>query len=147
MAGCLSRSGAMEEPTAVSRLDSGTLFKIVFWVGICLWFAFALLVAIIALLMPSAIAMNGVKAMTPMEALPAAPYVFVLDLIMTSVFAALGSGLLRLAGRRLPLGYVREATQVCRSSSGPTHSYDLLGDVLPLAESRPNPRCAPFLRC
>ena len=99
----------MEEPIAVSHLGFGTLFKIVFWAGTCVWIAFALLIALIAFLVPSAITINGVKATSPMDALPAVPIFFVAGLIVTSIFAALGSGLLRVAGSRLPLGYVRQS--------------------------------------
>ena len=99
----------MEEPIAVSHLGFGTLFKIVFWAGTCVWIAFALVIALIAFLLPSAITINGVKATSPMDALPAVPIFFVAGLIVTSIFAALGSGLLRIAGSRLPLGYVRQS--------------------------------------
>lgn len=101
--------GMMEELVAIRHLSFGTVFKIVFWAGACVWLAVAVLVALVAFLVPTAITINGVEATSPMEALPAVPIFLIAGLIATSIFATLGSGLLRMAGSRLPLGNVRKS--------------------------------------
>lgn len=97
----------MEGTSKLTSLDFGTLFKIVFWAGVCVWFAIAVLAALTAFVLPSAINVNGTKSTSTAQALVAAPILLIMGTIMSALFAAIGAGLLRLFGRYLPLGQVK----------------------------------------
>ena len=97
----------MEDQTAIKSLDFGTVFKIIFWSGACFWLLLSVLIAFVALVMPSAITINGARAASPWQAIAAAPIFLIVGTIMTSIFAVVGAGLLRLFGRYVPLGAIK----------------------------------------
>ena len=91
----------------VNALSFGTIFKVIFWSGLCFWaavFAISLLAALVA---PAAVTVNGQQAQTTAQALGILPIVAVLGAVVSASGAAIGGGLLKIAARVLPLGDVR----------------------------------------
>jgi hypothetical protein len=96
----------MEDEIAIRELSFGTLFKIVFWAGACVWILLAGIVVVLAFVAPGSIVVNGVRATSAGEAIGAAPIFLILGAIFTSIFAIVGVALLWLVGRFLPLGTI-----------------------------------------
>ena len=96
----------MEDEVAIKELSFGTLFKIVFGAGACVWVLLASIAVVLALVAPGSIIVNGVRATSTAEAIGAAPIFLIIGAVFTSIFAIVGGGLLWLVGRFLPLGTI-----------------------------------------
>ena len=96
----------MDEQVAIKSLSFWTLFRIVFWAGVCVWGLVAAFAVVVAVLAPSAIVVNGVRATTTAEAIGAAPIFLIVGAISALIFAIIGVAVLRLVGRFLPLGAI-----------------------------------------
>ena len=102
-------TGAIDDRAAprVRDLSFGTLFRIVFWAGLLAWSLAVVLVILLAFIAPGSVSINEAAAQSTQEALGAAPIFAAFGVVLSSLFAALGAGLLKLFGIILPLGRAR----------------------------------------
>ncbi|MEJ0024198.1 MAG: hypothetical protein WDN76_12895 [Alphaproteobacteria bacterium] len=76
----------------VRSLDFGTVFKIVFWAGACVWVLIALVIMVFAIIAPQSVTVNGAQSQSTAQALVAVPIALVLGAFVSAVFAAAGAG-------------------------------------------------------
>ena len=90
----------------LKALSFGSLFKIVFLTGFCLWGVISLIVVIIALIAPSAVTINNQTAQSTGQALLAAPMFLIIGTIFSAIGAATGVGALKLVTRFISFGNI-----------------------------------------
>ncbi|MCF8879083.1 hypothetical protein L5876_04565 [Hyphobacterium sp. SN044] len=98
-----------------NQLTFGTLFKIFFGASILFWFAFGILIAVLALLGFETVSWNGGHV----TGLPGFALGLVISLVVGGIFSAIGSVVMalivKLMGIMLPLGTVH-AVRMPRST-------------------------------
>lgn len=90
----------------ISDLTYGTIFKIVFLAGLCMWALVAAFSLLIAFLSPESVTVNGVQATNFLQAVSIIPFIAILGGFFSLICAALSAFALKLLAKSVPLGPV-----------------------------------------